>query len=186
MATTIYLIRHAESLYTEGQERERGLSEQGKADAEHVRSILQKESIDLFVSSTYARAIQTIQPLADEMQMEVTLIEGLRERAIGDIAGLSFLEAKRSVYQDFAAIFKGGESSAEAQARAIRELKFLMRKHEGSTLVVGTHGDIMTLMLNYFDSRFGYGFWQSTTMPDIYQLAFEGEKLVQITRKWEG
>ncbi|WP_379154916.1 histidine phosphatase family protein [Paenibacillus sp. sgz5001063] len=185
MTTTIYLIRHAESLYTEGQERERGLSEQGKADAERVRSILQKESIDLFVSSPYERAIQTIQPLADEKQKEIIRIEGLRERTIGNIAGVSFVEAKRSVYQDFTAAFEGGESSAEAQARAAGELNLLLEKYEGSTLAVGTHGDIMTLMLNDFDTWYGYEFWQSTTMPDIYRLELEDGELVRVTRMWE-
>lgn len=183
--TIVYLIRHAESLYVEGQERERGLSEQGKSDAARIKSILQKQPIDLFVSSPYARAIQTIQPLAEVHQKEILLMENLRERTIGNIAELSFVEAKRRVYQDFAAVFEGGESSAEAQARAVGELKLLLEKYEGKTLVIGTHGDIMTLLMNYFDCRYGYDFWQSTAMPDIYRLEFKRRMLAQVRREWE-
>ncbi|KWX74170.1 histidine phosphatase family protein [Paenibacillus jilunlii] len=185
MRTIVCLIRHAESLYVEGQERERGLSEQGKSDAVRIKSILQKQPIDLFVSSPYARAIQTIQPLAEVQQNEILLMENLRERTIGNIAELSFVEAKRRVYQDFAAVFEGGESSAEAQARAVGEFKLLLEKYEGKTLVVGTHGDIMTLLMNYFDCQYGYDFWQSTTMPDIYRLEFKGRMLAQVRREWE-
>ncbi|MHA6531207.1 histidine phosphatase family protein [Paenibacillus sp. BAC0078] len=184
MKTTIYLIRHAESPYAEGQERARGLSEQGKADAERIRTILQKKPIDLLFSSPYARAIHTLQPLADELHKEIVLVEGLRERGIGDIADMSFTNAKRSVYEDFSVAFEGGESSIEAQARGIRELKLFLEKYAGSTLAIGTHGDIMTLMMNYFDSQYGFEFWQSTTMPDIYRLDFVGKELMEITREW--
>lgn len=30
----------------------------------------------------------------------------------------------------------------------------------------------MTLMTNYFDHTFGFEFWESITMPDIYKLEF--------------
>ncbi|WP_019912995.1 histidine phosphatase family protein [Paenibacillus sp. HW567] len=185
MKTIIYLIRHAESPYAEGQERARGLSEQGKADAERIRSILHKKPINLLFSSPYARAIHTLQPLADEMQKEIVLLENLRERGIGNIADMSFVDAKRCVYEDFFCAFEGGESSSEAQARGTRELKLLLEKYAGSTLAIGTHGDIMTLMMNYFDPRYGFEFWQSTTMPDIYRLKFVGMELVKVTREWK-
>lgn len=184
MKTIIYLIRHAESPYAEGQEQTRGLSEQGQADAERIRTILQKKPIDLLFSSPYARAIHTLQPLADELQKEIILVEELRERRIGNIADLSFTDAKRRVYEDFLAVFEGGESSTEAQERGVRELKLLLEKYAGSTLAIGTHGDIMTLMMNYFNPRYGFEFWLSTTMPDIYRIEFVGKELMEVTREW--
>lgn len=40
-STFLYFVRHAESRYVEGQERERGLTEQGHQDAGTVASLLQ-------------------------------------------------------------------------------------------------------------------------------------------------
>ncbi|WKL01389.1 phosphoglycerate mutase family protein [Paenibacillus amylolyticus] len=64
-STVLYFVRHAESRYVEGQERERGLTEQGHQDAGTVASLLHGEQIQLFYSSPYRRAVDTIQILAD-------------------------------------------------------------------------------------------------------------------------
>ncbi|WP_240767985.1 hypothetical protein [Paenibacillus amylolyticus] len=44
-STVLYFVRHAESRYVEGQERERGLTEQGHQDAGTVASLLHGEQI---------------------------------------------------------------------------------------------------------------------------------------------
>ncbi|WP_054939191.1 histidine phosphatase family protein [Paenibacillus ihuae] len=186
MRTIIYFIRHAESLYAEGQERSRGLSERGMGDAFRVQTLLQNESVDGFVSSPYERAVQTIKPLAEAMCKEIIIVEDLRERTIGDIGGLSFPAAKQRVYQDFHLAFADGESSAAAQTRGVQALERLLEEYAGMTLALGTHGDIMTLMLNHFDpQQFTYEFWKSTSMPDIYKAEFEGRRLLSVVRAWE-
>lgn len=46
--TSLYFVRHAESRFIEGQERERGLTEQGNLDAEKVAQLLHKEDMEVF------------------------------------------------------------------------------------------------------------------------------------------
>ncbi|GIP39108.1 phosphoglycerate mutase [Paenibacillus sp. J31TS4] len=189
MKTTIYMVRHAESPYIEGQERERGLSEQGTRAAGRVRFLLGGLPIDRFVSSPYERAVLTIREAAETRGAGIRLEEDLRERRLaGDdqpISGHLFREAKRRVYEDPEFAFPGGESSREAQARAVRVIGRLLREHAGEQIVIGTHGDIMTLILNHYDPYYDYVFWESTTMPDIYRLTFEGERLADVARLWE-
>lgn len=182
--TIIYFVRHAESPFIEGMERTRGLSDKGKIDAERIVSFLPTEGIDLFISSPYERAIQTIKPLADACDKDILIIEDLRERQIGVLQEGNFKDAKRKVYGDFSFAFENGESSVDAQKRAIDQLKRILHEHAGKSIVLGTHGDIMTLMMNYFDKQYDFDFWQSATMPDIYELRFEGTKFMQVTRKW--
>lgn len=57
MKTIIYMVRHAESPYTEGNERTRGLTLEGKMNAEKITEILKDEGINIIISSPYARAI---------------------------------------------------------------------------------------------------------------------------------
>ncbi|MNH46104.1 hypothetical protein D3C79_1087550 [compost metagenome] len=53
------------------------------------------------------------------------------------------------------------------------------------TIALGTHGDILTLMLNYFDpQQFHYEFLKSSSMPDIYRAEFEGKQLLKVVREW--
>jgi len=80
--------------------------------------------------------------------------------------------------------FPEGESSEEAQKRAVKVILEIFNKYEGNNIVFGTHGDIMTLMMNYFDPQYDYSFWRTTTMPDIYKVVFQGQKLVSTTRLW--
>ena len=63
-------------------------------------------------------------------------------------------------------------------------LKEILNKHIGKSVVIGTHGDIMTLMLQHYDQRFDYHFWLGTTLPDIYRAEFEEGRLVNIARLW--
>ncbi|WP_054957901.1 histidine phosphatase family protein [Paenibacillus dakarensis] len=185
MGTIIYFVRHADSPYIEGQERARGLSEAGAKDALKVRDILALEGINVFYSSPYERAIRTILPAADHYGMDVLVEEDLRERMIGDFNPLSFWEAKQQVYNDFSFFFPQGESSLNAQERAVTVLLEIINKHNNQRVVVGTHGDIMTLMLNALNKRFDFGFWQSTSMPDIYKVQLIGQEISEIKRLYE-
>ncbi len=184
MNTILYLIRHAESPYIAGMELERGLSPKGQQDAERVRLTLHNKNIDHFYSSPYARAILTIKPLAEECGQDILPLDDLRERTIGDIAGTGFYEAKRLVYQDFTFSFPAGESSETAQKRGIRVVEELLKRHAGKSIAIGTHGDIMTLLLNGYDRHYDFEFWQSTSMPDIYKAEFNGLQLKRVTREW--
>lgn len=185
MYTTIYFVRHAESPYIEGEERSRGLSDKGLLDAIRVKELMINEGIDVMISSPYERAIRTIQDLANELSAEICIEEDLRERVIGDFKGWDFKEAKRKVYEDFQFTFPNGESSQQAQQRAVAIIERLLHDHQGKRLMVGTHGDIMTLIMNHFDIDFDYDFWESTSMPDIYKLDFERFELRHVTRLWD-
>ncbi|MGZ9583655.1 histidine phosphatase family protein [Paenibacillus marinisediminis] len=184
MNTIVYVVRHAESLFVEGKERTRGLTDRGLADALTIKSILMKENIDLFVSSPYERAVLTIQNLADACGASIEMFEDLRERTMGQFMDIHFLEAKRKLYTDRSFAFDGGESSSDAQQRAVMVMDHLLDEHRGKSIVIGTHGDIMTLMMNYYNQAYDFEFWKSMTMPDIYKLEFEGHVLNQVTRLW--
>src|SRR5690606_14789045 len=119
VTTKVYFVRHAESPFVAGKERTRGLSAKGEADAIKVKEILIEENIDIFISSPYERAIQTIKPAAIACHDEILLEQDLRERTlIGDSYELTveeFLEAKRKVYKDWNYQLPGGETSKQAQ-----------------------------------------------------------------------
>jgi len=188
METIVYFVRHVESPYTAGMERSRGISEKGKQDAYKVKEALMDEDIDALISSPYERAILTIKDLAIELNKQIIIEEDLRERQLAgeeyEITKEEFFGAKRRVYEDWSFSFPGGESSEQAQQRAIRVLNKIIEEFKGKKFVIGTHGDIMTLMMNYFDSTYSYEFWRSLTMPDIYKLEFEENTYKSATRLW--
>jgi 2,3-bisphosphoglycerate-dependent phosphoglycerate mutase len=61
-----------------------------------------------------------------------------------------------------------GETTRQAQERAIPIILKLLSDYEGKKIVIGTHGNIMTIILKYFDTNYGFEFWKQTSKPDIY------------------
>ncbi|MRN52680.1 histidine phosphatase family protein [Paenibacillus sp. LC-T2] len=188
MNTYIYMVRHAVSPFVLGDERNRGLSEQGIADALRIKELLAKEKITHFVSSPYRRAIDTLKYLAEASQQEIVIYEELRERNIGsteiEMNMQEILQGIRTSFTDKHFKMLGGESTLEAQERAIPIVNQLLEQHKGDTIAIGTHGNIMTLILNYFDEVYDYEFFEQTSKPDIYKLEFHEMELVNVERLW--
>lgn len=183
--TRFYFVRHAHSAYEHGREYERGLSAEGRREAEKIRLRLESESIGVFVSSPYRRAIETIAPLAESAERSIVIHEDLRERLVSsdkDLGVEHFLEEKQRCYTDFDYRPAGGESSREAAERALNVIRSLLQKHAGERIAIGTHGDILTLILNGFDPEFDFGFWQGLSMPDVYCAFFENETFIRAER----
>jgi 2,3-bisphosphoglycerate-dependent phosphoglycerate mutase len=189
MKTFIYFVRHAISPFTLGKEKERGLSEQGKQDAHKVAQLLIVEDINVIASSTYTRAIETVKVLAYQSNIPILEFEELRERPIAsleyEVAEHELLDAIEKSFEDIDYCLIGGESTREAQDRAIPIIKRLLTEYEGKKIAIGTHGNIMTIIMKYFDNNYGNEFWKQTTKPDIYQLEFEGNKLNTVERIWK-
>lgn len=190
MKTTIYMIRHAESPFMIGQERSRGLSEHGKKDADKVKDIMQNKRIDVVVSSPYLRAIQTVQGIANSNSLTIQEYEELRERPIKGLEYIlsekELLEAIKKSFEDMHFCLQGGETTSQAQKRAIPIIRTLLEKYKGKNIVIGTHGNIMTIIMNFFQKKYGYDFWINTSKPDIYQLVFDDEQLIDVNRLWGG
>ncbi|MGF2614237.1 histidine phosphatase family protein [Rossellomorea vietnamensis] len=186
--TVIYMVRHAHSVFNLEEEETRGLSVQGMADAERVKAILKSERLDAVYSSSYTRAIQTVQGLADERDLMVEVDERFRER---DLAGKDYvietpMEAMRKVFENPDLCLPGGETNNEVKARGTAALKEVLEKCEGGSAAIGIHGHVMTIIMGAMDPSYGtLDFWQSTTKPDIYKLEFAGEELKRVTRLWK-
>ena len=179
--TTIYFVRHAHSTYTK-EERERPLSEKGQLDAENVTHLLKDRHIDVVISSPYKRAIQTVQGIANTYDVSIQIEEDLRERLLSSESVTDFNDAVQKVWEDWDFAHEGGESNDVAQRRAVICMQNILKKYEDQNIVIGTHGNIMVLLMNYFDSKYDFRFWKTIRMPDIFKLNFHNEDLVSAER----
>lgn len=179
--TNIYLVRHAHSTYS-ADERNRPLSEKGKSDAQLITQVMKSKSIDVVLSSPYKRAFQTIQKIANYSQLHIDIVEDFKERKLADIPIEDFNSAILKLWQDENYAHTGGESNLVAQARAINALNDVLKKYKNKNIVIGTHGNIMALIMNHFSKKYDYTFWSKLEMPDIYKLTFEEFSLIDIQR----
>lgn len=186
MNTYIYFVRHAESDKTEGNERTRGLTDQGKRDCKCIPRALMKEEIDVFFSSPYRRAVMTLEESAMRQGREIRISEDLRELVFSKEEAILPDQEVHEVVQhmftdpDFA--LSSGESIRECRERSVASLKQILNSCKGRKIAIGTDGLVMTLMMNAFDCKYGYDFLMRTSKPDIYKLEFDDEVLTSVLR----
>ncbi|MFP4977529.1 histidine phosphatase family protein [Paenibacillus sp. CN-4] len=179
MNTHIYLVRHAHSNYS-SDELNRPLSERGKRDADKVTEILKKEGIQVLISSPYKRAVQTIEGLADTLGASIVIENSFRERTLAGQPVDDFESALSKVWEDDCFAWEGGESNLDARQRGVEALTTILKQYPGKNIAVGTHGNLMVLIMNHFDKRYDFAFWKQLKMPDIYKLTFNGFRLVEV------
>lgn len=188
MMTVIFMVRHAHSVFNLEEEETRGLSIQGMEDAARVKDLMMKERIDAVYSSSYTRAIQTVEGFANAFNMEIKIDERFRER---DLAARDYVienpqEAMQRVFADPEFRFPGGETNNEVKERGTAALKDILKEQEGQSVAIGIHGNIMTILMGAWNKEYGtLEFWKTTTKPDIYKLEFQEQKLLKVTRLWE-
>jgi 2,3-bisphosphoglycerate-dependent phosphoglycerate mutase len=183
MITNIYFVRHANSSYTP-DEYSRPLSEKGLRDAEKVTELLSHKNITKIISSPYKRAIQTVEGTANYFGLPILLDEDFRERKLADSSIENFDGIILKYWENFNFSLPGCETGYAAQERGVQALKSVLNKYSGENIVIGTHGNIMVLIMNYYDKKHGYDFWNNLKMPDIYKLSFEDSILVSVEQIW--
>ncbi|WHX24565.1 histidine phosphatase family protein [Virgibacillus halodenitrificans] len=183
MVTNLYFVRHAHSTYTPN-ELGRPLSNCGRQKAEKVTQLLKDEDINYVISSPYKRAVQTVEGISRLIEKKVMLVDDFKERKLSEEPIRNFNVAIRKVWEEKTFSWQGGESNVIAQKRGVNATLKVLEKYEGENIVVGTHGNIMVLIMNYFDEKYSFNFWEKLDMPDIYKLVFEKKKLREVKRIW--
>lgn len=184
LMTIVYFIRHAHSTYTP-DELQRPLSDQGLKDAVRVMEIMKKEEVDVVISSPYKRALETVEGVANYYMKGIITFDNLKERILSTVPVDNFNDAMLQVWTNPNFSFEGGESNKVAQNRAIKTFLQILTKYKDEKIVIGTHGNIFTLIMNYFDSYYDFYFWQQLQMPDIYKCTFQEYKLIHVENIWK-
>lgn len=179
--TIIYFIRHAHSMYTP-DEYNRPLSESGRQESAKLVHLFKKLDITAMYASRYLRAVETIEPIAQNKGMTIQQIEALNERQLSATHVADFQLAIHSVWQNPNFALPGGESNNAAQSRVLPIITQLTEKHQDEAIIIGTHGNIFTLILNYYDASYDLSFWNELKMPDVHKVTIEGNRLHSVRR----
>jgi len=174
----VVLVRHAQAVPvgTPGwDDDERPLTEEGLRDADELALELDPYHFSAVYSSPYRRAVQTVTPTAVRRSLEVQELADLRERRLtveprddwADILVRAWADP------DFAA--PGAESGRDAQRRAMGVLDLLRARHSlGGRLLVGSHGNLISLILQALEPAVDHAFHLAMPMPAIFHLEHDG------------
>ena len=181
--TTIYLIRHAHAKWR--QDENRPLSGAGSRAAAMVADCLASRPIVAVYTGPSKRSVETVEPLASRLGLRPEPILDLRERELPVVPTGEFEALVRRAWSSADDRAGGGESNVQAQARGLAVVRTVVARHIGAEVVLGTHGNLLALVLNALDPRFGYEFWRGLSFPDIYRVAFDGSAFRDVKRLWD-
>ncbi|WP_026689636.1 histidine phosphatase family protein [Alteribacter aurantiacus] len=171
MKTTIYLVRHCEAT---GQEPKAILTEVGKKQASALAEYFTYRNVKTIISSPWTRAVKTIEPLARQKKVSIKTDERLQERILSSEDLIDWYEKLGETFKDYDLSFSGGESSRIAQKRVVKALQSAIDSHE-EPIVVVTHGNLLTLLLNHYDKKYGFKEWEELRNPDVFVLTKDKE-----------
>lgn len=171
MATTIYLIRHAQSHPSiDLKESSWPLSQRGREQAATLPDLLAPLGIEQLFSSRYLRCVETVRPYSEASSLEITLREGLQERDISGGIDRDFFALWRRSWEDFSFAKPGCESSRDAQTRFLAAVDGILDEPVPETIGICTHGNVIGLFLNALDQQFGIKETEALRTPDVIKI----------------
>jgi 2,3-bisphosphoglycerate-dependent phosphoglycerate mutase len=183
--TLLYLVRHCQS---RGQALDAPLTPLGHEQAERLAATLRPRGIVRIVSSSYLRAVQTVEPLASQLGLPIETDERLIERNLSPARLDDWIDRLRAAWDDHDLVLPGGESSRQATARGMAAIEQIISDGREPTVVV-SHGNLISLLLHAFDGRRGFETWEALTNPDLFEVVHapatdEVAARWQATRTW--
>lgn len=176
----IYLIRHGKAM---GQEPEALLTDEGREQADRLAEVLADKGIERIVSSPYARAFMTVEPLAERLGLAIAVDDRLGERVLAAGELPNWQEALQAAFADPDLCYEGGESGRACTDRAVEAVEAALARGYQVTAMV-THGALLTHLLAHFDPGYGYEQWRRLTNPDVFRVTVSEDGTGTVERVW--
>ncbi|MDG5786226.1 phosphoglycerate mutase family protein [Evansella sp. AB-P1] len=175
----IYIIRHCKA---EGQPAESRLTDEGVNQSYELAEFFTSIPVNRIISSPYTRAVDSIKPLSNKKDINIEIDQRLVERVLSTEDLPDWMEKLEETFHNKNLKFPGGESSEEALSRIVGVIDDIVQSDVDSSVIV-THGNLMALLLNYFDHQFGFDQWKLLTNPDVFLLTLD-KKGVNVKGIW--
>ncbi len=153
-AATVLLVRHGEAV-PDGRgvvgDDDRPLTPRGHVQARELGERLRDRRVAAVYTSALLRARTTADAVGEVLGLPVRVVEGAQEFSVGTLAGTpDGAERAHAVYTDWltgdlGAGCPGAETGHEVVARLAAVLDDLRDLHRGETVVLVTHGGVLTV-----------------------------------------
>ena len=183
MERTLVFIRHSQSQPETGRAaREWRLTAEGQRRCTLLAAQLAIYNLDLIVTSTERKAIETGKLTAEKLgipyRVEDNLHEHQRETAPYFDTKAEFKEVIRMLFARPTELVFGEETGLEAQNRYVDAVDSVMRSNPQENIGIVSHGTVLSLFVNHFTGKEIYTFWQGLGMPAIVAFSYPAMKLL--------
>lgn len=181
--TELYFVRHAEPDHSNHDDMTRALTEKGMRDRMLAADFLTDRNIRAVWSSPFKRAVDTVQPLADRLQLPVLTDPDFRERRVDSVWIDDFDAFSRRQWADFDYRLTDGETLRTVEKRNLAAMRRVLKSCPDTAVAIGSHGTALSTLIHCFDRSFDYSAFKAIQklMPWIVRFTFDGDKCVRIT-----
>jgi len=159
-------------------EESRPLSEAGLRQADALVAVLIESSPGRVLSSPYLRAVQTVAPTAEALNVRVEKLDALREWDSGLEPTPAWERHYREAWERPERAINGGESHLVLEQRAVHALRELAADvRDEADVVVASHGTWIARALHGLGCPVDVTFWLSMPMPAVFVVQTDGERL---------
>lgn len=157
--TKVYLVRHGQTEWNKSL-RFRGridisLNEGGCREAEAIAEAMKDKDIDAIFASPLRRSIETAQPAAKLLGLEIVPDPGFIDISYGDWEGLTSNTVKERYKDQYTqwkespdlVRFPGGENLQEVRERSFRAFKGVVGENSGRSILIIPHRVINKVLI---------------------------------------
>ena len=159
------------------------LSEEGRHRCSPLAANLATYQPERIVSSREPKALETARILSNKLSKPLETYDSLHEHARWTVkfTGKEDFEAlvARFFRQPHDLVF-GEETADQAYLRFSRAVAGLLDQYPGQTLVIVTHGTVITLFVAQACGLDPFSFWQSLGLPSFVVLAQPKSTLLEV------
>lgn len=177
----IYLVRHCSA---DGQQPNAQLTEQGQQQAQELVHFFRDKNIEKIYSSTYVRAVQSVEPLAETLNLKIQQEQRLTERVFSTVIMDDWMTWFKKGFENPDLVFEGGESGRAAQARIVDMFEEIFASKE-EQIVVASHGNLIAMFIQTINPNFGFQDWKRLSNPDVFLIHYSESDQLSYSRVWD-
>lgn len=180
----VVLIKHAQPVLDAAKPaREWVLSAEGEEQSRRLASLLRRFVPCRLVTSPEPKAWRTCAIVAAELEIPMTVADGMREIDRPVLPIMAPPEHRRINARIFSEPHRrvlGGESAREALARFSGDLRRELVPASESNLVAVTHGTVISLFVSQHNSVDPYQLWKRLECPSFVVLEARSLRLLEV------
>lgn len=164
-ADRVILAKHAQPVLDPSRPaREWQLGSDGVAQAHRLAAALRPFSPLRMASSPEPKAVRTSEVIAGELSIDVTIVDDLREldrRVLPILPSAEHEALNERLFIEFDEAVLGTESARAALARFDRAVRDLLQTGDSRTLVIVSHGTVISLLVSAHNPIDPVKFWKA-------------------------
>jgi broad specificity phosphatase PhoE len=157
------------------------LSKEGRLRAQRLAEQLGSFEPEVILSSNEPKAIETAEIVASRPQLDPHIGPDLHEHDRGNeryLAHDTFQASIREFFQKPDELVFGRETATQAHTRFYRALHSILNEHVNKTIIVVTHGTVISLFVSRLTGSSDLELWNTLSLPSFIAMDLHSNTVI--------